>query len=68
MEAGIARDEAFALLKEHNEEAFHIEHAGTLEQTMLQTDDSSQNTDPFSQFSCGVSGSPQAKIYEPISQ
>ena len=34
MEAGIARDDAFALLSEHNKEAFHIEHAETLEGTM----------------------------------
>lgn len=34
METGITRDEAFALLKAHNQEAFHIEHAETLENTM----------------------------------
>ena len=34
LEAGIARDEAFALLQQHNEEAFHLEHAQVLEQTM----------------------------------
>ena len=26
LEAGLTRDEAFALLQEHNKEAFHIEH------------------------------------------
>ena len=34
LEAGISRDDAFALLREHNEEPFHIEHAETLEGTM----------------------------------
>ena len=34
LEAGIARDDAFALLGEHNKEEFHIEHAETLEGTM----------------------------------
>lgn len=34
LEAGIARDKTFALLKEHNEDAFHIEHAETLKGTM----------------------------------
>ena len=32
--AGIARDDAFALLNEHNHEDFHIEHALTLEGTL----------------------------------
>ena len=32
--AGIARDDAFALLSEHNHEDFHIEHALTLEGTL----------------------------------
>ncbi|MBQ9044107.1 MAG: HD family phosphohydrolase [Eggerthellaceae bacterium] len=34
MEAGMTRDEAFELLSQHNKEAFHIEHAETLEQTL----------------------------------
>lgn len=34
LEAGIAREDAFALLQEHNKEEFHIEHAQTLEGTM----------------------------------
>ena len=34
LEAGIAREDAFALLSEHNKEAFHIEHAETLEGTL----------------------------------
>ena len=34
LEAGIARDDAFALLQQHNKEPFHIEHAETLEGTM----------------------------------
>ena len=34
LEAGISREDAFALLQEHNKEAFHIEHAETLEGTM----------------------------------
>ena len=33
-EAGITRESAFELLSEHNKEAFHIEHAETLEQTL----------------------------------
>ena len=34
LEAGIAREDAFALLQEHNKDPFHIEHAETVEQTM----------------------------------
>ena len=34
LEAGITREDAFALLQEHNKEAFHIEHAEALEGTM----------------------------------
>ena len=34
LEAGITRDDAFALLTEHNHEDFHIEHALTLEGTL----------------------------------
>ena len=34
LEAGLTRDEAFALLNEHNKDPFHIEHAETVEQTM----------------------------------
>lgn len=34
LDAGISRDEAFELLKEHNKEAFHIEHGETVEKTM----------------------------------
>ena len=34
LEAGIARDDALALLKELNKEEFHIEHAHSLEGTM----------------------------------
>lgn len=34
LDAGITRDEAFALLQEHNKEPFHIEHGETVEQTM----------------------------------
>lgn len=34
LEAGMTRDEAFALLQEHNKDLFHIEHAETVEQTM----------------------------------
>lgn len=34
LEAGISREDAFALLAAHNKEAFHIEHAETLEQTL----------------------------------
>ena len=34
LEAGISRDDAFALLSEHNHEEFHIEHALTLEETL----------------------------------
>lgn len=34
LEAGLSYDEAVALLKEHNKEAFHLEHAYTVEQTM----------------------------------
>ena len=34
LEAGMTRDEAFALLKEHNKNPFHIEHGETVEQTM----------------------------------
>ena len=33
-EAGMTREEAFALLSEHNKEAFHIEHGETVEGTM----------------------------------
>lgn len=34
MNAGITRDAAFDLLKEHNKDPFHIEHGETVEQTM----------------------------------
>ena len=34
LQAGITREDAFALLQEHNKEAFHIEHGETLEGTM----------------------------------
>ncbi len=34
LEAGLTREEAFALLQEHNKDPFHIEHAETVEQTM----------------------------------
>ena len=34
LSAGMTRDEAFALLTEHNKDAFHIEHGETVEQTM----------------------------------
>ncbi len=34
LEAGMTRDEAFALLSEHNKEAFHIEHGEAVEGTM----------------------------------
>ena len=34
LDAGITRDQAFELLKEHNEDPFHIEHATTVEGTM----------------------------------
>ena len=34
LDAGMTRDEAFALLSEHNEDDFHIEHGTTVEQTM----------------------------------
>ncbi len=33
-DAGISRDEAWALLTEHNKDPFHLEHGETLEQTM----------------------------------
>lgn len=34
LSAGMTRDEAFALLTEHNKDSFHIEHGETVEQTM----------------------------------
>ena len=34
LEAGITREDAFALLNEHNKEEFHIEHGETLEGTL----------------------------------
>lgn len=34
LDAGLTRDEAFALLQEHNKEPFHINHGETVEQTM----------------------------------
>lgn len=34
LEAGMTREGAFALLSEHNKEAFHIEHGETVEGTM----------------------------------
>ena len=34
LDAGIAREAAFDLLKVHNQDAFHIEHGETVEQTM----------------------------------
>ncbi|MBQ6455199.1 MAG: HD family phosphohydrolase [Eggerthellaceae bacterium] len=34
LEAGITREDAFKLLKDHNKEEFHIEHAQTLENTL----------------------------------
>ena len=33
-EAGMTREEAFALLTDHNKDPFHIEHGETVEQTM----------------------------------
>ena len=34
LSAGMSRDEAYALLAEHNKDAFHLEHGKTVEQTM----------------------------------
>ncbi len=34
LNAGMSRDEAFVLLRQHNKEPFHIEHGETVEQTM----------------------------------
>ena len=34
LNAGMTRDDAFALLKAHNTDPFHIEHGETVEQTM----------------------------------
>lgn len=34
LEAGMTREEAFALLTDHNKDPFHIEHGETVEQTM----------------------------------
>lgn len=34
LDAGMTREEAFALLQEHNKDAFHIEHGETVEGTM----------------------------------
>lgn len=34
LDAGISREDAFALLNEHNKDKFHIEHGETVEQTM----------------------------------
>ena len=34
LEAGITREDAFALLQQHNTESFHIEHTETVEGTM----------------------------------
>ena len=34
LSAGMTREEAFDLLKEHNKDSFHIEHGETVEQTM----------------------------------
>ena len=34
MEDGITRDEAFALLKQYNQEPFHIQHGLTVEGVM----------------------------------
>ena len=34
LEAGMTREQAFALLQEHNKDPFHIEHGETVEQTM----------------------------------
>ena len=34
LEAGMTREEAFALLADHNKDPFHIEHGETVEQTM----------------------------------
>ena len=34
LDAGITREAAFDLLKAHNQDAFHIEHGETVEQTM----------------------------------
>lgn len=34
LEAGMTRDEAFALLQEHNSDPFHIDHGETVERTM----------------------------------
>ena len=35
LEAGMTRDEALELLKEHNKDPFHIEHGETVERTMM---------------------------------
>ena len=34
LDAGMTREDAFALLNEHNKDPFHIEHGETVEQTM----------------------------------
>ena len=34
LSAGMSHDEAYALLAEHNKDAFHLEHGKTVEQTM----------------------------------
>ena len=53
LEAGIARDDALALLKEHNKEEFHLEHALALEGTMRYF---AQEFDPENEEFWGVVG------------
>ncbi len=53
LSAGMTRDEAFALLGEHNKDPFHIEHGETVEQTMRY---SAREYDPENEEFCGIVG------------
>ncbi len=53
LDAGITRDEAYALLTEHNSDAFHIKHAETLEALMRYY---AQNYDPQNVEFWGIVG------------
>lgn len=53
LEAGMTRDEAFALLQKHNSDPFHIEHGKTVEQTMRYF---AREYDPVNEEFWGIAG------------
>ena len=64
LEAGLTRDEAFALLQEHNKDPFHIEHGETVEQTMRYF---AREFDPENEEFWGIVGLPHPLAARPSS-